>query len=105
MRNSPSRISRRFSPLGLLLLSALIPAGCGEAEPPRPYTAPEDAEIELREEIVFLNASELARRTSRALETADMKYFAPVHSSPQERRELLENLEQVIRELEKELSR
>jgi amidase len=51
-----------LSPLGLLLLSVLIPSGCREAEPPRPYTAPEDARIELREDIVFLTASEMARR-------------------------------------------
>ncbi len=59
---SPTRIRRGFSRLGLLLLSALMLAGCSETEPPRPYTAPEHARVELRKEIVFLTASELARR-------------------------------------------
>lgn len=60
--NSPRRSCPGFSLLGLLLLPALILAGCGEPEPPRPYTAPEHAQIQLRKEIVFLTASELARR-------------------------------------------
>ena len=44
-------------PALLLSLLAFALPGCSESEPPRPYSAPEDARIELRRDIVFLSAS------------------------------------------------
>jgi amidase len=46
-----------------LLIAALMSAGCAtHGQPPKPYVTPENARIQLRSDIVFLTATELAHK-------------------------------------------
>jgi amidase len=45
-----------------LLVFAVMLSGCGEQETPTPYVTPDNVKIVLREDIVFLTASELAQK-------------------------------------------
>ena len=50
-------------PMIFLLIVALLVAGCvTNRQPPKPYVTPQNAQIKLRSDIVFLTATELARK-------------------------------------------